>query len=217
LKFQTKFETATTTVEKGTNVGSAGVQNWPAIVEKAFAKWPGKNKSCFYKPINLMAGGKIEQASMFLTGQGYKQILTYVEGNKKDYQAKIAARLATNEEKAKQLVIKDNITQLKTNIVAKLARNDETIIGAGTKNKPPKEWLEINNQDGQGGSGESKVGGIVFGHAYSIVSADNGEICLRNPWGRYSRVKGEVKPDEAISILPWDEFFQVFDHVSIGV
>lgn len=50
------------------------------------------------------------------------------------------------------------------------------------------------------------VGGIAFGHVYSIVSANDSSITLRNPWGTYARVNGVVVPEAAESVLPWEEF-----------
>jgi Domain of unknown function (DUF4157)/Calpain family cysteine protease len=217
LKFKTKFETPSITVEEGTNVGSAGTQHWPAIVEKAFAKWPGKNQSAFNDKTSLMAGGQVQDASMSIMGQGYQNISTNDSGTGDDRRAKISSGLASNPTEAEQLIIQENRANLKAKIINTFQSKSNTLIGAGTKQHPPEEWLQINDADGAGGSGESKVGGIAFRHAYSIEDANDREIYLRNPWGRYARVRGEIEKDEAVSILTWDEFFQVFDTISLGV
>ena len=217
LKFKTKVEKSSMTVEPGTNFGSAGVQNWPAIVEKAFAKWPGKNESDFPKQTGLVDGGQVEEGSMFIMGNSYKRVYTYNEGEYQDHDELIEKKLASNKEEAKKLFAKNNRVKLKDDIIKNFTTNSDKLIAAGTIKEAPDEWLKINNIDGSGGSGESKVGGIAFGHAYSIVKADKNEIYLRNPWGKYSRVRGKVEPNEAVSILTWDEFFQVFGNVSLGV
>jgi|GEM_PF-5670825 len=217
LKFKTKIETDALTVDAGTNVGSAGVQSWPAIVEKAFALWPSKSSFPSLKSPSLMSGGEIHAAAMFLTGASYKKVSVSDSGYGSDHRERVEKGLAKDQDEAKTQILAENRANLKAAILDAFANNPDAVIGAGTPEKASPEWARNNPADGNGAAGESKFGGIVFGHAYSIVAADANKIHLRNPWGRYSRVNGQLKETEAVSILTWDEFYQTFDRVTLGV
>jgi Domain of unknown function (DUF4157)/Calpain family cysteine protease len=213
LKVKTKIEKPSQTIEANTNVGSRGDQSWPAIVEKAFAKFPKNSLPNSHD----LEGGHGDTASMVLTGHAYKSMGLNADSNYKLSQMLGKEQSAITEE--------DRITSLNNNreaaksaILTTLATPNkaQTLKTAATKQDPPDEWLKNNPIQGQGGSGEGKSGGIAFKHVYSIVTADETEIQVRNPWGHYARVRGTVQPDEAVSILTWDEFYQVFDKISLG-
>jgi hypothetical protein len=53
------------------------------------------------------------------------------------------------------------------------------------------------------------IGGIAHSHEYELVEATEDVVKLRNPWGKYSRVNGQVEENEAVSELSWEEFFEV--------
>lgn len=167
------------------NYGSRGNQPWPAIVEKAFAAWPRKDQN------DNLQGGQSYRAAMYLMGQNYVNLHVQLDN--------LPAEEQQNE-----------LDKNKRSIIA--AINETGIITAGTLQSVPKKW-KINNPDQE--DGPLKWGGIAFKHEYEVVQADNNNLRLRNPYGRYSRVRGKVEEDRAESVLSWKEFFTVCSHVSL--
>ena len=172
-------------MDAGYKIGSAGQWPWPAIVEKAFLAWPKRHD------IDSAEGGQSSRASMYLTGEQYTKT-TALTGSEASKPARVREVRLGN----KKAIIE--------------ACAGDGIVAAATFQSAPKEWETANQVDGTGGSGgEPKVGGICFKHVYEVVDADDKFIRLRNPWGHYSRVKGKVEKDEAVSVLTWAEFWQV--------
>ena len=168
------------------NYGSRGNQPWPAIIEKAFAAWPGKD-------LDNLEGGQAFRAAMYLTGDKYENFNIQVDN----------LNLTAEE---KEIRLGDN----KTRIIQ--AINKLGIITATTQQSVPEEW-RTNNPDQE--NEELRWGGITFKHAYEVVDANNETIRLRNPHGRYSRINGTVEENYDVSVLSWEEFFTVCSHVSL--
>jgi hypothetical protein len=175
------------TLRAGTNYGAKGAWNWPAIVEKAYTALPNRPQR------NDLEGGQAYNALGILTGKPYVQ--------------KTANALFGQG--------KDQIDPKNKKAIIEASKLSTKYMTVETPRDPPNEWKEKNQQEGQGASGERKVGGIGFGHAYELVSANDDEVVLRNPWGRFGRVKGKVMPDAAESVLSWDELRQVADNVTM--
>jgi hypothetical protein len=89
-------------------------------------------------------------------------------------------------------------------------------VAAGTRQISKDEQSE-----GLGHSaGEKKLGGIVAGHAYTVllVHHDTKEIIVRNPWGEYGRTAQGKKEDKGNGTfsLPLNEFLNWFDSLYIS-
>ncbi|MFM2376616.1 MAG: hypothetical protein RLZZ165_1713, partial [Bacteroidota bacterium] len=211
LKTRKTIKKPSETIEANRPVGSHGNQLWPAIVEKAFAI--GGRKLAYHGSSDL-SGGHGFQASMILTGEGY-QSMGMSGGVRGDWREMVENKQAKDEEEAEQIILNRNQAAAKAAVIDAFVTKSPRLKTAGTKQSPPDDWKRRNRSAGVGASGEMKVGGITFKHEYSIVHADVNKIHLRNPWGSFARVNGVVRPHEAVSILTWDEFFQVFDEVGL--
>jgi hypothetical protein len=196
----------------GKHIGSQGAQNWPAIIEKAW------NVSPIISNSNGLFGGHGYMASAILTGQKYKK-LDFGSGTSMEKRALTSSGKAADDEEAATIILKKNREHAKYSIIESFEnpRQKKNIKTAGTHQKPSDDWVAKSRQgDGVAGTNEAKVGGICFPHEYSITKATDAEISLRNPHGYYSRVKGKVMDEAAVSILPWDEFFETFSSASVG-
>lgn len=213
LKVKTTIKKPNKTIKANTPVGSKGKQPWPAIIEKAFAKFPKDS----LPDSRGLDGGHGDTASMILTGKGYESISPAEEGIAYEHRQMVEEGRAKNVEEAKEIIVNENKEVSKARIINAFTYDPlvSTLKTAATRHFPPKEWLKNNPAEGKGGSGEYKAGGIAFQHVYSIVAADKHEIHLRNPWGEYSRVRGKIRRRKAVSILTWDEFYQVVSSVSL--
>lgn len=179
---------------KAGNLGSNGAQQWPAIIEKAFAVWGGKDR-------DSLSGGAAVRGSMYLTGEAYGTIsLKLTAGEQRNF----------NDQQKE-----DWHAARKNHIINGL--KEKGILSISTPKGPSDEWKQKNPnaEESKGGSGEGKLGGIAFGHVYELVSADENSVSLRNPWGKYSRVNGEIKEDAAVSILTWEEFFIIASDIAL--
>lgn len=171
-------------IEAGSRVGAAGDWPWPAIIEKAFLAWPRR------LDIDHGDGGRSGRGSMYLTGDTY--VTTDTITGSDIAQGKRAERRLAN----KQAIVE--------------ACQRPGLVAAATLDSASDDWAAANPSDGTGGSAdEPMVGGIAFGHVYEVVAAGDDTITLRNPWGRYGRVGGDVDEGAAESILTWDEFWEV--------
>ncbi|MBL8617413.1 MAG: hypothetical protein JNM72_17520 [Deltaproteobacteria bacterium] len=174
--------------EAGESVTSHGDWAWPAIVEKAFFAWPGRNS------LDTVSGGQSSRSSGMLTGEEHESI--GIQPTQKDLRENSNA-------------VADAVASAKEGILAALAEDGSGALTASTMAGPPDSWKN-EPKGGVGGAGEGKVGGIAFGHVYSIVRADDSTVTVRNPWGKYGRVNGVVDERAAESVLSWEEFQQVF-------
>lgn len=172
------------------NYGNQGAQDWPAVVEKAFELWVrnvGREiVEMKIDPGHLTKGGNGSSAALILTGKKYEESW-----------------------------VKDRQKETKTAILRAIGRPGTILVAATYPNVPP-EWEE-KNPERKGGLGYSRQvwGGIAFQHLYAVVAANPTHITLRNPWGYFGRVNGEVDKDAAESVLTWDEFSTVFRSWSI--
>lgn len=175
----------------GSNIGANGGWNWPALVEKAFAAWPGKRGR------GTLDGGDAGWGASLLIGQTHATPTLSMTADEQ--------QRWTNEEKGQFVQGK------KAAILAAVTAGDR-LVTASTKGQPPQAWLDRHGgkTDGTGAGSEKKVGGIAFGHVYDVVSATHDEIRVRNPWGSYGRVDGQKDDRAAVSVLTWDEFMAVF-------
>jgi hypothetical protein len=151
----------------------------------AFA-WPAIVEKAFLAwphkdPGNSADSGQAIQSLVYLTGQSYE----------------FGDKTVDNREATRQRVI------------AFATGNAAGGIVVGTTPAPTQEWIQRCGEQSDTSGREPKLGGIVFGHYYQVVSADEQWITLRNPHGEYSRVKGVVDLTAADSVLDWDEFWIV--------
>ncbi len=189
LRHQTRTRTADgNTYEEGAAYGADGPALWPAIVEKAFLAWPGRNRR------DDEDAGVAFRASGNLTGfVHHNRRLHAAAYELKDDPAAGATRIAKEADA----------------IIEALANEGSGALTASTVTRPPTSWAHEIAGPG-GASGEMMVGGIAFNHVYSIVNANERTVTVRNPWGKYGRVNGKVDPEAAESVLTWDEFATVF-------
>jgi hypothetical protein len=210
---------------KGSQYGAQGSEVWPAIIEKAFAAWPGRPNT------ETLAGGHGDMALSMLTGERHKDETLYADaamerqahtkGRAKvpsglgKYEAEDAQKKAVGEERDKLIKAKRPLHQQA--LIDITARGEAATIG--TNQSPSTEWLTRcgGNKGGVGSSGEMKVGGIAHKHVYELVEASTAGVKMRNPWGKYARIGGKVKEDKAVSELTWDEFFEVASSYSVKV
>ena len=188
-----------TEMPSGTNFGAKGPWNWPALVEKAFTAWPGK------AIVDSLDQGLGHRAAMYLTGEQHD-----MKSVKPD-----SSTLKKAESKDVKIELKQaRRAEAKEEIRAALEQHQ--VVSASTPRLVPNKWEEQNPEgSGVGMSREQMRGGVLFGHVYEIVAATEDRIHLRNPWGHYARVDGQVLEDEAVSVLSWDEFFTVCDFYNV--
>jgi hypothetical protein len=179
--------------EAGEAYGAKGPVLWPAIVEKAFLAWPNRN------PNDDASGGQAHRAAGTLTGE--------VHDNRRLHASEGAL-------KADPTAGEKHLASEKAAIIQALADSGSGALTASTIAKAPSAWADEEQGPG-GASGELMAGGIAFGHVYSIVSANDSSITLRNPWGTYGRVNGKVVQDAAESVLSWEEFDLCFSGWSV--
>lgn len=197
---------------QGTNAGARGAFAWPAIVEKAYAAWLNKNRQDALAGASkfLEDGGQGRLAAMHLTGEPYDKLTP---------QADAALADAAGPQPGKDVAPVPQRWSYSPGDKARIIENvaARKVTTAGTRDAPPAAWKERvkTGSDGKGAAGEMKSGGIAFGHVYQVVAADEAEIHLRNPWQSYARVRGEVKPDAAVSVLTWEEFGLVCSDVAV--
>jgi Domain of unknown function (DUF4157)/Calpain family cysteine protease len=177
---------------------------WVQMVEKAYAAGGFKG--------NLLKPKKVE-------GVSYENIES--GSSKFAFEVLLGQQASFTSLGIKKTKGKLKDKELEKNIYDRIeaALKDGKAVGAGTRKLTPQEQV-LAVQEGLGHSaGESKLGGIVAGHAYSVLGVKNGnQIKLRNPWGQYGRdVHGNVvKEGDGTVEMPMDQFLKWFDTLAIS-
>jgi hypothetical protein len=170
--------------------GARGEWIWPAIVEKAYAAWTN-TKIDF---------GSALEAIRALTGKQYDELSIVDESEKSTDQGEVEKRME------RQRMHRDRLIQALS--------GPGKIVVASTLDKAPGDWHKLkekgDKEENTSRHSEMVAGGVVFKHAYEVISADDSKIRLRNPWGKYSRVGGQIDQEGDVSELTWDEFFATF-------
>ncbi|HMV68081.1 MAG TPA: C2 family cysteine protease [Myxococcota bacterium] len=210
--------------ETGTAYGAHGEEPWPAIIEKAFAAWPGRpsgedlagghgnaglamltGDAYVDKTLALETGAEAHDAIRGKVPTGLSQIET-MEAEKKLLAEARARLVAARRPAHKQKLIELASSGEPTSVSTKGAPSDEWRARCAPTRMP---WSSDASAAEVGSSGEAMMGGIAHKHVYELVDATDTSVKLRNPWGKYARVRGSVKKDQAVSELTWTEFFEV--------
>jgi calpain-15 len=202
---------------------SGGNQIWVMLMEKAFAKLMGNYAAT--------EGGHVLLALHVITGDPILKYSFY-DGKWGKFDIKIDTPKDAKW-KCKFLSTEDKSDNDAMFDALKLYKKKSCIMGAGTKGK------DDTIADGRGGN---DAGGIVPGHAYSILDVRELHgfklVCLRNPWGsfewkgdwsdnsamwnKHPLVKARIWPDtkndnDGIFWMSWEDFCKNYDTIDVCI
>jgi len=152
---------------------------WVLLLEKAAAKWFGS-----YTQIN---GAFAMVPFMFLTDGGPCRTFTQRPGDINTYDIKQATLADAHNRNSVQLMPQGALSSDQLWVELMRADDNNFIMACWTTKDPP------GGAAGRGASGEAIASdGIVKGHAYSFISADEYQadgqlhrlVRIRNPWGK---------------------------------
>lgn len=198
------------------------VEQWPMLLEKAFAK---DNRG--YKPI---VGGNAGHALEVLTGQPS----TFVKLDPQSTDGLFSQLRSASKERRPMVTVgsfnNDTIGERLKEAPASVRHHFENEMGGRPYTEPAKNPSTMERVMGTlRGKPVVKTErydtGMVRNHAYTVlgVSESNGQkfVHVRNPWGKYSPGpeglgKGVTKGGNGIFKLPIETFATVFRQVAIG-
>ena len=203
-----------------------GEELWVMILEKAFAKLCGSYAA--------LEGGHTLFALEALTGE---KVYKFHRGSGETMWKKFGMEHKPTKNNKRAVEFRGSGEALDNDAMFKLIKKldqQDCVLGAGTLGK------DTTLKEGRG---DSKSGGIVPGHAYTIIAVRElvstaGPVRLlkiRNPWGSFEwkgawsdnspewaanpLVRAQVRPkggdDDGVFYIAWEDFLKHFDNVDV--